>query len=72
VNNITTLQSIGVGVMEVVAVIDFETTGLSPDQGDRATEIAAVLLKDGKVVDRYQSLMMPCSLISRLPNSQRF
>jgi DNA polymerase-3 subunit epsilon len=43
--------------MEVVAVIDFETTGLSPDLGDRATEIAAVLLKDGKVVDRYQSLM---------------
>lgn len=43
--------------MEVVAVIDFETTGLSPAQGDRATEIAAVLLQDGKVVDRYQSLM---------------
>lgn len=43
--------------MELVAVIDFETTGLSPDQGNRATEIAAVLLKDGKVVDRYQSLM---------------
>lgn len=43
--------------MEVVAVIDFETTGLSPEQGDRATEIAAVLLHDGKVVDRYQSLM---------------
>ncbi len=43
--------------MEVVAVIDFETTGLSPEQGDRATEIAAVLLQDGKIVDRYQSLM---------------
>lgn len=43
--------------MEVVAVIDFETTGLSPAQGDRATEIAVVLLEDGKVVDRYQSLM---------------
>ncbi|PKO32664.1 MAG: DNA polymerase III subunit epsilon [Betaproteobacteria bacterium HGW-Betaproteobacteria-7] len=43
--------------MEVVAVIDFETTGLSPAQGDRATEIAAVILEDGKVVDRYQSLM---------------
>lgn len=43
--------------MEVVAVIDFETTGLSPDNGDRATEIAAVLLQDGKIVDRYQSLM---------------
>jgi len=43
--------------MEVVAVIDFETTGLSPVQGDRATEVAAVILEDGKVVDRYQSLM---------------
>jgi DNA polymerase-3 subunit epsilon len=43
--------------MEVVAVIDFETTGLSPDHGDRATEIAAVIVQDGKVVDRYQSLM---------------
>jgi len=43
--------------MEVVAVIDFETTGLSPDHGDRATEIAAVIVQGGKVVDRYQSLM---------------
>ena len=43
--------------MEIVAVIDFETTGLSPAQGDRATEIAAVILENGKVVDRYQSLM---------------
>ena len=43
--------------MEVVAVIDFETTGLSPAQGDRATEIAAVIVADGKIVDRYQSLM---------------
>ncbi|WP_265949151.1 PolC-type DNA polymerase III [Dechloromonas sp. A34] len=43
--------------MEAVAVIDFETTGLSPAQGDRATEIAAVILHDGKIVDRYQSLM---------------
>ncbi len=43
--------------MEVVAVIDFETTGLSPDQGDRATEIAAVIVDNGRIVDRYQSLM---------------
>lgn len=43
--------------METVAVIDFETTGLSPAQGDRATEIAAVIIEDGKVVARYQSLM---------------
>lgn len=43
--------------METTAVIDFETTGLSPNQGSRATEIAAVLVRDGVVVDRYQSLM---------------
>ena len=43
--------------METVAIIDFETTGLSPDMGDRATEVAAVILADGKIVDRYQSLM---------------
>ena len=43
--------------MEAVAVIDFETTGLSPAQGDRATEIAAVIVRDGRVVDCYQSLM---------------
>ena len=43
--------------MEAVAVIDFETTGLSPAQGDRATEIAAVIVEGGRVVDRYQSLM---------------
>ena len=40
-----------------IAVIDFETTGMSPSQGARATEIAAVLLRDGEVVGRYQSLM---------------
>ncbi|WP_017232923.1 PolC-type DNA polymerase III [Pandoraea sp. B-6] len=43
--------------MQTVAVLDFETTGLSPAQGDRATEIAVVLLRDGQIVDRYQSLM---------------
>lgn len=43
--------------METTAVIDFETTGLSPSQGSRATEIAAVLVRDGVVIDRYQSLM---------------
>lgn len=43
--------------MDAVAVIDFEATGLSLAQGDRATELAAVILENGKVVDRYQSLM---------------
>lgn len=40
-----------------IAVIDFETTGISPTQGDRATEVAIVLTEDGRVVDRFQSLM---------------
>lgn len=43
--------------METIAVIDFETTGMSPAQGARATEIAAVLVQGGQVVGRFQSLM---------------
>ena len=40
-----------------IAVIDFETTGIAPSQGARATEVAIVLLEAGQVVDRFQSLM---------------
>lgn len=40
-----------------IAVIDFETTGISPALGDRATEVAIVITEDGRVVDRFQSLM---------------
>ncbi|WP_137894670.1 3'-5' exonuclease [Ramlibacter sp. 2FC] len=40
-----------------LAIIDFETTGISPQQGDRATEVAIVKLENGRVVDRFQSLM---------------
>ena len=43
--------------MTRIAVIDFETTGLSPAMGDRATEVAIVLVENGCVVDRFQSLM---------------
>ena len=43
--------------MTPIAVIDFETTGLSPAHGARATEVAIVLLQGGQVVDRFQSLM---------------
>ena len=42
---------------ETIAVIDFETTGLSPATGGRATEIAAVLVRDGQIVGQYASLM---------------
>jgi len=43
--------------VNTIAVIDFETTGISPGMGDRATEVAIVLLENGQVVDRFQSLM---------------
>ena len=43
--------------MDTVAVIDFETTGISPAMGDRATEVAVVLVENGRIIDRYQSLM---------------
>ncbi|OWQ85130.1 DNA polymerase III subunit epsilon [Roseateles aquatilis] len=40
-----------------IAVIDFETTGHSPQGGGRATEIGIVLLRDGAIAGQYQSLM---------------
>ncbi|MBF0099116.1 MAG: hypothetical protein HQL76_18015 [Magnetococcales bacterium] len=43
--------------METLAIIDFETTGLSPSEGARATEIAAIVMEDGRIVRQYQSLM---------------
>jgi len=43
--------------VETIAVIDFETTGSAPARGARATEIAAVLVQDGQIVGRFQSLM---------------
>jgi len=43
--------------MQTIAVIDFETSGLGPSSGGRATEIAAVLVREGRIVDSFQSLM---------------
>ena len=40
-----------------IAVIDFETTGMTPAQGARATEVAIVLIEGERVVDRFASLM---------------
>ena len=40
-----------------IAIIDFETTGSTPAQGARATEVAVVLVEGGRVVDQLQSLM---------------
>jgi len=47
-----------------VVVLDFETTGLSPDLGDRAIEVGAVLIRENQVIDRFQSLMNPGMRIS--------
>ena len=43
--------------MKPIAVIDFETTGMSPAQQARATEIGVVIIEDGQITRRYQSLM---------------
>jgi len=47
-----------------VAVIDFETTGLSPQCGDRTIEVGAVLVTHNQIVDRFQSLMNPKMTLS--------
>ncbi|RZT10607.1 DNA polymerase-3 subunit epsilon [Duganella sp. CF402] len=38
-------------------MLDFETTGLSPAMGDRITEVAALRIVGGEIVDRYVSLV---------------
>ena len=47
-----------------VVVLDFETTGLSPDHGDRVIEVGAVLIENNRITDRFQSLMNPGMKIS--------
>ena|GEM_PF-150277 len=42
-----------------VIILDFETTGLSPNVGDRAIEIGAVCIEDGEVTGHFQELMNP-------------
>ena len=52
-------EVISISNSDTLVVLDFETTGLSPDMGDRAIEIGAVLIVDGKIKDRFQELMNP-------------
>ena len=40
-----------------IVMLDFETTGLSPAMGDRITEVAALRIVGGRVVERYVSLI---------------
>ena len=40
-----------------IVMIDFETSGMSPEQGGRVTEVAALRIVGDQVVDRYVSLI---------------
>ena len=40
-----------------LVMLDFETTGLSPDMGDRITEVAALRIEGGQITDRYVTLI---------------
>lgn len=45
-------------------VLDFETTGLSPNSGDRAIEVGAVRIHEGQITHSFQALMNPGFKIS--------
>jgi DNA polymerase-3 subunit epsilon len=40
-----------------IVMIDFETTGLSPAAGARITEVAALRIAEGKIVERFVTLV---------------
>jgi DNA polymerase III subunit epsilon len=40
-----------------LVILDFETTGLSPNSGDRITEVAAIRIRKDRVVDQFESLV---------------
>ena len=53
------MKQAGIRRADTVVVLDFETTGMSPDRGDRTIEVGAVRLEAGQVTGRFQSLMNP-------------
>ncbi len=52
------------GGQRIYAVVDVETTGLSPRFGDRVCEVGIVLARGGKIVDTYATLVNPLRPIS--------
>lgn len=50
---------------ETVVVVDVETTGMQPEQGDRVIEIGAVKMRGRQVLERFERLIRPAFLISR-------
>ena len=51
-------------MQDKIVVIDFETTGLSTNGGDRVIEVGAVAIEDGAITDSYQSLVNPGCRVS--------
>jgi len=41
------------------AVLDTETTGISPSRGARLCELAILFVRDGKAIDEFQTLINP-------------
>ncbi len=61
-----------VPLRDVDFVVDVEATGGSPARGDRLTEVAAVRVRGGAIVDTFESLVNPQRpippLVTRLTN----
>lgn len=53
------MQMIETDDSSVYAVLDFETTGLNPNHGDRAIEIGIALFSGGEEIDTFSSLINP-------------
>lgn len=47
-----------------LVILDFETTGLHPERGDRITEVGLVRIEAGRITDRYSSLANTGSRLS--------
>ncbi len=45
--------------LNTFVVVDFETTGNRPKEGDRIIQIGAVLVRDGEITERFSTLVNP-------------
>jgi ATP-dependent DNA helicase DinG len=45
--------------LNTFVVVDFETTGNRPKDGDKIIQIGAVLVRDGQIVERFSTLVNP-------------
>ena len=50
---------------EPLIILDFETTGMYPERGDRVIEIGAIKLRDDQIVDRFERLVNPGFPVAR-------